>query len=146
MWIKKNAYYILVNTCKIRGNVFQTHIFSISLTAHCHHKTILVNFRKYMPLIKTSANMIILSLSNKIAGKAMGREQISIHHVGLSNPAISEFCHPSYMAITLNNFKIFLSLLCGWSSHPTISKFCQFPTWKFFELLIRFKILFFGGR
>ena len=90
--------------------------------------------------------MMILSLSNTITGKAMGSKQISIHHVGLSNPAISEFCHPSYMAITLNNFKIFLSLLCGWSSHPTISKFCQFPTWKFFELLIRFKILFFGRR
>ena len=91
--------------------------------------------------------MIILSLSNTVTGKAMGREQISFHQVGLSNPAISEFCHPFCIAITLNNFKIFLSLLYGWSSHPTISKFYQSTTWKVFGLVIPLKFVFLeGGR
>ena len=85
--------------------MFFRHIFSP--LASLSYKTFSVNFPKYIPLIKTLANMIILSLSNTITGKAMGSQQISIHHLGLSNPAISEFCHPSYMAITLNNFKYF---------------------------------------
>ena len=57
-------------------------------------------------------------------------------------PQFQNFCHFSYMVITLYNLleKSMLSLLL--LSHPTISKFYQPTNWNFFGLVIPLNFFF----